>query len=182
MRIVSIFCLHSQTLQLLIAVDDKEKAFEHLVREHKGTIYTVCYMFSKDPDEANDLFQDTLIHLWMGFDKFRGESRVETWVWRVALNTCISSDRKKKRAGERIPLDMDVNLFADNDDDSKQIRQLYNRIGKLGVMDRAIILLWLENMSYDDIGAIVGISPKNVSVKLVRIRQQLIEMSKNKNS
>lgn len=152
-----------------------------MVRENKGTIYTVCYMFSKDPDEANDLFQETLIHLWMGFESFRNESKVDTWIWRVALNTCISADRKKKRRGETVPLDMDANLFADTDEDSKQIRQLYSRIGKLGVMDRAIILLWLENMSYDDIGAIVGISPKNVSVKLVRIKQQLIEMSRQNN-
>ena len=159
-------------------MDTKEKDFERIVREHRGTIYTVCYMFSKDHDEVQDLFQDTLINLWCGFDDFRGEAKVETWVWRVALNTCLSAERKKKRRGERVPLEMAGNLFADTDDDSKQIRQLYNRINKLEVMDRALILLWLENMSYDDIAAIVGISPKNVSVKLVRIKQKLIETMK----
>lgn len=158
---------------------DKEREFEQIVREQKSTIYTVCYMFSKDEDEVNDLFQDVLINLWKGFDSFRGESKVDTWIWRVALNTCISDDRKKKRRGERVPLEMAANLYDDRDDDSKQIQQLHARINKLGVMDRAIILLWLENLSYDEIGAIMGITPKNVSVKLVRIKQQLIEMSKN---
>lgn len=134
-------------------------------------------MFSKDADEVNDLFQDVLINLWKGFDGFRGESKVDTWIWRVALNTCISDDRKKKRRGERVPLEMAANLYDDRDDDSKQIQQLHARINKLGVMDRAIVLLWLENLSYDEIGTIMGITPKNVSVKLVRIKQQLMNMS-----
>lgn len=158
---------------------NKETDFEQIVREHKNTIYTVCYMFSKDEDEVNDLFQDVLINLWKGFDGFRGESKVDTWIWRVALNTCISDDRKKKRRGERVPLEMVANFYDDHDDDNKQIQQLHARINKLGVMDRAIVLLWLENLSYDEIGAIMGITPKNVSVKLVRIKQQLMNMSNN---
>ena len=76
-----------------------------------------------------------------------------------------------------MPLSMDINLFTDTDDDTKQIQQLYRRINKLGVVDRAIILLWLENMSYEEIGQIIGISTKNVSVKLVRIKEQLKKMS-----
>lgn len=160
-------------------MNSKETDFEKIVREHKSTIYTVCYMFSKDQDEVNDLFQDILINLWKGFDAFRGDSKVETWIWRVSLNTCISDDCKKKRRGESVPLDVATNLYTDTDNDSKQIQQLYARINKLGVMDRAIVLLWLENMSYEDIGAIIGISPKNVSVKLVRIKQQLMQMLDN---
>lgn len=156
---------------------NKDNEFEQVVKKHKSTIYTVCYMFSKDKDEVDDLFQEVLINMWKGFDNFRGESKLDTWIWRVALNTCISDDRKKKRRGETVPLDISMNLYADNDDDSKQIRMLYDRINKLGVIDRAIVLLWLENMSYDEIGAIIGIIPKNVSVKLVRIKQQLMKMS-----
>ena len=72
---------------------------------------------------------------------------------------------------------MDINLFTDTDDDTRQIQQLYRRINQLGVVDRAIILLWLENMSYEEIGQIIGISTKNVSVKLVRIKEQLKKMS-----
>lgn len=158
-------------------MENKDNEFEQVVKKHKSTIYTVCYMFSKDKDEVDDLFQDVLINMWKGFDNFRGESKLDTWIWRVALNTCISDDRKKKRRGETVPLDISMNLYADNDDDSKQIRMLYDRINKLGVIDRAIVLLWLENMSYDEIGAIIGITPKNVSVKLVRIKQQLMKMS-----
>lgn len=160
-------------------MSEKELEFSKMIRGHKNTVYTVCYMFSKDPDEVNDLFQEVLINLWKGFDTFRGESKVDTWIWRVSLNTCISSDRKKRKFGEKVPLEMTANLFEDNDSESKQVRQLYARINKLGLVDRAIVLLWLESMSYEEIAAIVGISPDNVSVKLVRIKQQLMKMSDN---
>ncbi|MBQ0150671.1 MAG: sigma-70 family RNA polymerase sigma factor [Bacteroidales bacterium] len=160
-------------------MSEKELDFSRMIRDHKSTVYTVCYMFSKDPDEVEDLFQDVLINLWKGFDTFRGESKVDTWIWRVSLNTCISSDRKKKRSGERVPLEMTANLFQDNDSDSKQVRQLYARINRLGLVDRAIVLLWLESMSYEEIAAIVGVTPANISVKLVRIKQQLMKMSDN---
>ena len=148
-----------------------------MVNEHKRTIYTVCFMFSKAQDEVNDLFQEILIRLWNGFDTFRGESDVKTWIWRVSLNTCLNQEKKKSRLGERVELSVDINPYEDTDRDALQIRQLYDRINRLGLIDRSIILLWLENMSYDEIGAIVGISAKNVSVKLVRIREQLKQMS-----
>lgn len=78
---------------------------------------------------------------------------------------------------ETLPLTLDINLFSDSDDESKQVQMLRDRINKLGPFDRAIVLLWLENLSYDEIGAIVGISAKNVSVRLVRIKEQLKKMS-----
>ena len=134
-------------------------------------------MFSNNPDEVADLFQEILINLWKGFPQFRGDSNVKTWVYRVSLNTCISSERKKSRKVETLPLTMDINLFSDSDDDTKQVQILRDRINKLGPFDRAIVLLWLENLSYDEIGAIVGISAKNVSVRLVRIKEQLKKMS-----
>ena len=154
-----------------------ELDFAQIVKEHRSTIYTVCYMFSKDEDEVADLFQDILIKLWEGFSKFRGESNINTWIYRVSLNTCISAERKKKRKGEILTLTMDINLFDDGDEDIKQIRMLQKRISALGPIDRAIVLLWLENLSYEEIASIVGISVKNVSVRLFRIKEQLKKMS-----
>ena len=154
-----------------------EKEFARIVREHKTTIYTVCYMFSKDREEVEELFQEVLIAMWRGLDSFRGESALRSWIYRVSLNTCISAERKKRRRADSVHLDMNINLFSDTDDDSRQAQMLRERIGRLGVFDRAIILLWLENLSYEEIGAIVGITAKNVSVRLVRIREQLKSMS-----
>lgn len=155
---------------------EKEKEFTDIVKAHKNTIYTVCYLFSKDQDEVNDLFQEVLINLWKGYDSFEGRSDVRTWIYRISLNTCISQDRKKKKA-KSVPLSMSINLFEDRDEDTRQVEMLRKRINKLGAFDRAIILLWLENMSYEEIGQVVGISTKNVSVRLFRIKEQLKNMS-----
>ncbi len=157
-------------------IKESEQQFAELVKAHKSTIYTVCYMFSKDEDEVNDLFQEVMVNLWKGFSSFEGRSDVRTWVYRVSLNTCISDDRKKKRR-KTVPLSMDINLFEDRDADSRQVQMLNKRISQLGAFDRAIILLWLENMSYEEIGQVVGITAKNVSVRLYRIKEQLKQMS-----
>ena len=153
-----------------------ERQFAQIVAEHKSTIYTVCYMFSKDADEVSDLFQEVLVNLWKGFEGFEHRSDIKTWIYRVALNTCISLDRKKRRSST-VRLTMDINLFEDRDDDTRQIDLLHKRISKLQPFDRAIVLLWLENLSYEEIGQIVGITAKNVSVRLFRIREQLKQMS-----
>ena len=153
-----------------------ETAFAQMVKEHKNTIYTVCFMFSKDSDEVNDLFQEVLINLWQGFASFEGKSKIDTWIWRVSFNTCISQERKKKRASA-IPLTIRIDLFNDKDDDTKQVKMLYDRIHRLKPFDRAIVLLWLEGMPYDEIASIVGITTKNVSVRLYRIKEELKQMS-----
>ena len=153
-----------------------ETAFAQIVKEHKNTIYTVCFMFSKDSDEVNDLFQEVLINLWQGFASFEGKSKIDTWIWRVSFNTCISQERKKKRTSA-IPLTMGIDLFNDKDDNTKQVKMLYERIHRLKPFDRAIVLLWLEGMPYDEIAAIVGITTKNVSVRLYRIKEELKQMS-----
>ena len=150
-----------------------DEFFARLVREHKSTIYTVCYMFSHDENEVNDLFQETLINMWKGIDSFRDESKISTWIYRVALNTCLLQERKKKKEAVKVPLSMGVNFFEDSDANSAQVRQLHQRIGKLGLVDRALVMMWLEGMSYDEMGAVMGISPQNVGVKLFRIKEQL---------
>ena len=134
-------------------------------------------MFSSDKDEVEDLFQEVLIGLWNGYANFRGECNIRSWIYRVALNTCISCERRKRRRRETIGLSMNIDLFTDSSGDSRQIQLLRKRIGQLALFDRAIVLLWLENLSYEEIGEIVGITAKNVSVRLVRIREQLKNMS-----
>ena len=133
-------------------------------------------MFSQNQDEVNDLFQETLINMWKGIDSFREESKISTWIYRVALNTCLLQERKKKKEVKKVPLTMDVNFFQDDDANAAQVRMLHQRIGKLGLVDRALVMMWLEGMSYDEIGAVMGISSQNVGVKLFRIKEQMKKM------
>lgn len=141
-------------------------------------IYTVCYMFSNDQDEVADLFQEVLINLWKSLPSFEGRSNVHSWIYRVSLNVSISLDRKKRRR-KTVPLTMDINPYeeVDTNQNSRQMDMLRRRIARLGQFNRAIILLWLENMSYEEIGAIMGITAKNVSVRLYRIKEELKNMS-----
>ncbi len=160
-------------------MENRETEFEKLVRENKRRIYTVCYMFSDDKDEIDDLFQEVLINIWRGLESFKGDKYLGTWVWKVSLNTCINASRRKQREVKKIPLDVSINLYEDVDAESMQIRQLHDRIGQLGYIDRSLVLLWLENLSYDEIGAILGISANNVAVRLVRVKDKLKKMSNN---
>ena len=155
-----------------------EREFEQLVKKHKNTIYTVCFMFSKDSEEVNDFFQEVLINIWQGLPSLKGQSIMETWRWRISLDTRISCERKKKK-NATVPLTMDVDFFEDKDADAQQVRMLYDRVHRLKPFDRAIVLLWLEGIAYDEIAAIVGITTSNVATRLFRIREQLKQMSNN---
>ena len=154
---------------------EKEKEFTNIVREHRSTIYSVCFMFAKCSAEADDLFQEVLVKLWHGFDGFEQRSNIRTWIWRISLNSCISMERSKRRSS-KLKLDMSRDLYTAEDSDSRQMQMLHKRIHRLQPFDRAIVMLWLENMSYEEIGAILGITANNVSVKLVRIREKLKQM------
>lgn len=158
-------------------MENIELQFTGMVKEFRKTIYTVCYFFSKDTEEVNDLYQEILINLWRGFPNYRGESSLKTWIWRVSLNTCSNQERKKKSRIRTVPLSIDIDLYNDEDAGSRQIQMLYDRINRLDVFDRAIILLWLENMTYQDIADVVGISVSNVTTRLFRIKEQLKSMS-----
>ncbi len=157
-------------------MERNEKDFTQLVERYKSTIYTICYMFADTRSNADDLFQEVLVRLWQGLSSFRGDSDIKTWIWRVGLNTCISAQRKERRF-MRKRLDMSINLYTDSDVESRQIRMLHDRIHNLQPIDRAIVLLWLEDVSYEEIAAIIGISVKSVSVRLYRIKEQLKQMS-----
>ncbi len=149
----------------------EKTAFERLVADYKSTVYSVCYMFADSRMQADDLFQEVLINLWNGFDKFRGDASLRSWVYRVSMNTCISYRRKKRVS--TVALDIAPDIIDGSTSESRLVKQLHQRIGKLEPLDRAIVLLWLENLPYDEIAAIVGTSARNISVRLVRIKEKL---------
>ena len=128
-------------------------------------------MFTDTKSEADDLFQEVLICLWQGMDSFRGDASLRSWVYRVSMNACISYKRKKKI--QTVPLEFSSDSTAADSPAGKQAKMLHARIARLEPFDRAIVLLWLEDMSYDEIAAIAGISPKAVGVRLVRIKEKL---------
>lgn len=158
-------------------VQQQEKEFIALVENYKQVIYKVCYIYATDPDNLNDLYQEVVINLWKAFPRFRGECKVSTWVYRIGLNTCISFFRKSKSRPEVVPISVDLEAVAEDEDKTAQLRELYRMINCLGRLERALILLWLEERSYQEMAEITGISRNNVAVKLNRIKEKLKQMS-----
>ena len=159
---------------------EQEERFTQLVREYKNTIYTVCMMFAESLDETDDMVQEALINLWRGFQK--ADDICKSWVWRVTMNSCITIDRKKRKRSSECPLTADIEdmLHSDENNRNTNVKILYDRIHQLNPFDRAIIMLWLDGMPYDEIGEIIGITTKNVSVRLIRIKEQLKKMNNGK--
>lgn len=151
-----------------------KKEFAELVNRYKDVIFKVCYVYASR-EELEDYYQEVLIQLWRSLPKFRNESKMSTWIYRVSLNTCISYVRKNKKVNKVSLIDLD---FIDNDIEKKYyIDELYLLINRLNKFEKAIILLWLEDRDYEEIASIVGISKNNVAVKLNRIKEKLRRMS-----
>ncbi|MDE5975686.1 MAG: sigma-70 family RNA polymerase sigma factor [Muribaculaceae bacterium] len=155
-----------------------EQDFEILVKKYEGTIYSVCYMYADSKDETDDLFQESLTNIWKSMGSYRGDCNINSWIYRLTLNTCLSYKRKKRIKTER--LETNVELFNSSSDTGRQSQLLHDRIQCLDVIDRAIVLLWLENLPYEEIGEIVGMTAKNISVRLVRIKEKLKTSSQKK--
>ena len=154
---------------------DTEQRFIELIEHHKRIIYKVCYVYAPGRGQIDDYFQEVVLALWRGFPDFRGESKTATWVYRIALYTCISFVRRRMRRPQSVRLSVD--LACDDDMQAReQLDELYAVISRLGRLDRALILLWLEERPAGEIAAITGLSPGNVAVKLPRIRCKLRKM------
>ena len=157
-----------------------EKEFLDMIEAQKRTIYKVCYMYANDQDDLNDLFQETVLNLWKGFPNYRGDSKLTTWVYRIAMNTCITYLRHENHRPQTVPMTANVaSQMAADEDTEARLQELYSLINRLGKLERALILLWLEERSYQEMADILGLSKANVAVKLNRIREKLRNMSNN---
>ena len=148
------------------------------VQAHQGIIHKVCFVYGQVPADRDDLAQDILLQLWKSFESFDGRSGFSTWMYRVALNTAITFRRKQRPSAivSSEPI-VDSTLLA-SAEFSDDLKILYRAIAKLGVIEKAIIMQWLDERSYREIADTVGISEKNVSVRLVRIRERLARLIK----
>lgn len=160
-------------------MNEQEQMFLRLVEQHKQIIYKVCFMYASDDETINDLFQEVTLNLWKGFPRFRGESKPTTWVYRIAVNTCVSWLRSSNRRPQTVPLTLSMTDLMTDEQEKENLRELYALINRLGKLERALILLWLEERSYEEIAEILDISVTNVGVRINRIKAKLKVMSNN---
>ena len=160
-------------------MDDQTQKFLSLVEQNKQIIFKVCFMYASDDETINDLFQEVTLNLWKGFPRFRGDSKPTTWIYRIAVNTCVSWLRSSIRRPQTVPLTLSMSDLMADEQESENLRELYHLINRLGKLERALILLWLEDWSYEEIAEILDISVSNVGVRINRIKAKLKEMSNN---
>ncbi|MEJ7685105.1 MAG: RNA polymerase sigma factor [Segetibacter sp.] len=159
-----------------------EKQFEKLIKEHELIILKVCAIYVSHETYRQDLFQEIIIQLWKAYPKFKGESKLSTWLYRVAINTAISGLRKEKSFVQSYELNTLTAQRAQtgiDEEKEEQFKKLYFAIDQLNQIEKAIIMLYLEDRSYEEMKDILGINEGNLRVKMNRIKEKLRQLTQN---
>ena len=159
----------------------KEENFTSLIREHEGILFKITTMFTSNKQDQNDLYQDIVYQLWRSFDSFRKESKVTTWMYRVAMNTAITVKKKNQKHKAAVPIEKVVlnQIDTDNRELEEKLKVLYHHIHRLNDLDKGLMLLLLEGRKYEEMAEITGLSTSNVGTRISRIKQKLQERVKS---
>jgi len=153
---------------------DKNDFLEQ-VEKHQGIVHKVCFVYGRTPADREDLKQEIMLHLWKSYSSFAGRSGFSTWMYRVALNTAISFKRKVTASGQSQTEQLRADSLGQQPEYRDDLRDLRRMIAGLNDIEKAIIMQWLDERSYEEIADTMGMSVKNISVRLVRIKTRLAE-------
>jgi len=156
-----------------------EQLFIETINQHRGTIFKVCNLYCHESENKKDLFQEIILQLWKSFPSFKKYSNINTWIYRVALNTAISNFRRERKRPDKNMLSADafeMPGIPDFSDQQEKIGLLNQAIEQLTEIEKAVIMLYLDEKSYDEIGDILGITNSNVGVRLNRIKNKLSKL------
>lgn len=156
---------------------EEQQRFVDMIGKYGGIINKICYYYAANADDFNDLRQDVLINLWDGRRSFCGKSKESTWIYRIALNTCISSFKKRKHRGISVSIDSLINLPSDDASLLEQHSMLHSMIQRLSHREKAVILLWLDGADYESIVDVTGINRNTVATLLRRGKEKLNRMA-----
>jgi RNA polymerase sigma factor (sigma-70 family) len=156
-----------------------EQAFIQAIQDNQKIVHKVCNLYMQNAQDKEDLFQEILLNAWKGVSNFKGDSKFSTWLYRVALNTAITFFRKDQRQVETTELKEQLIEIAENTyKQEEQMTAMHKAIATLSNIDKALVMLYLEDCDYQEIGSIMGISANNVAVKMNRLKIKLKESSK----
>ena len=153
-----------------------EREFLQIIKENQGIIHKVCNIYCDDQEDRNDLFQEIVAQLWKSFPTFRKESKFSTWMYRVALNTAITTFKRSKRRPDQSRLTYENFLVKEDNYDAEtddEIKNLHRAVAQLSGIEKSIVLLFLENKKNEEIADIVGVTQNYVRVKMNRIKKKL---------
>ncbi len=164
----------------MIAKDSqRQQRFLDIADQYKEVIAKVCSVYTSENAPFADLYQEVLINIWTGLDSYRGDAKLSTWIYSLALNTCITWQRRNKRHSLGVAIDAGFDIPDSSADSASDIAELYALISRLDAFDKALITLWLDEKSYDEISAILGISKTNVATRLHRVKNRLATLANN---
>lgn len=154
---------------------EQEQRFISLIKEHESLISAICFSYASSVADYEDLRQDALLNIWRGFESFKQQSSLRTWIYRVVINSCVSTVRKAARHKKAsVQIESLFELLPDESSEEKErIEHLHGMIARLNAEDKAVIMMWLDDASYEEIASVMGISKNNVAVRLHRIREKL---------
>jgi RNA polymerase sigma factor (sigma-70 family) len=154
---------------------ERQQRFEALLTENKRILYKVCHSYCRNRDDREDLAQEIIVQLWLAFARFDERCRFSTWMYRVALNVAISFLRKESTRARYVISDDEQVLVAADETKGQQadIRQLYDFIDRLDELNKALVLLYLDGNSYEEIAGVLGISETNVATKINRLKTSM---------
>jgi RNA polymerase sigma-70 factor (ECF subfamily) len=159
---------------------DIHTTFIDLIKQHELIIYKICYMYADTEANRADLSQEILVQVWKGFPKFRGDAKFSTWLYQVALNTAITGFRKEKRSPVTYGSEEAIPEITDNGaENAEQLELLYNAINQLNDIEKALVMLYLDGKSYDEMETIMGIPNGALRVKMTRAKEKLRSITKN---
>ena len=155
------------------------RMFDAAVADHDTMIRRICLGYAHTSQDLEDLYQDVLVNIWRGLPAFRADSSMRTWIYRIALNTCVSTLRIRSRQPHQASLD-EVILVPDHSQEKKEtVKELYECIATLSPIDKAIVMMWLDEYSYEEIADTVGLKRNNVATRLHRAKEKLKENIKD---
>lgn len=151
----------------------EEEEYLAMIHRYSGIITKICYYYATDADDFNDLRQDVLANIWQSRNSFRHEASESTWIYRLSLNTCITNFRKRKRNPSTVPIELIAEPEAEKSDALARHNELHALISRLNLREKSLILMWLDEMSYERISAITGMPRNTVAVQLHRAKEKL---------
>lgn len=156
----------------------RQQLFDMILTDYSGLVDRICFLYCNNSDEQRkDLYQECMLNIWQGLRNYRGDAKLSTWLYRACINTCVTSFRRHKKHSSTLPLDSAISVTTDESSRPDELKELYRLIAMLGDIDKAIIMMWLDENSYDEISEVTGMRRNTVASRIRRIKERLIKLS-----
>ncbi|MFT4017853.1 RNA polymerase sigma factor [Terrimonas sp.] len=158
-----------------MATYTQQQQFLEILRQNGGILHKVCRMYGNTEEDRQDLLQEMIAQIWKAFPTFRQEAKISTWIYRIALNTAIAGYRKQQRQVFTVAIDAEFSMINDGEDliKTERLKLMYNAIAQLTDVEKALVMLYIEDKTYEEMEDILGMTQGSLRVKMNRIKEKL---------